>query len=217
MIPLKDENPTHSFPVLTLGLIGLNCYVFFYGLTQYASPEILYINYGLVPVHLIQSPVSAAPTLFSSMFLHAGWMHLAGNMLYLWIFGNNIEDHLGKIRFLMFYFACGIVAALGHIGTNLGSPIPMVGASGAISGILGAYLVLYPYARIRTLIFLGFFITVIRVPAVILLLLWIGIQVGSGLMEPGEGGGVAWFAHVGGFIAGMIFILPFRKPRYYLL
>jgi membrane associated rhomboid family serine protease len=146
------------------------------------------------------------------MFLHSGIGHLAGNMLYLWIFGNNIEDFLGRVRFVIFYLICGTLASMGHILTDLQSDIPMVGASGAISGILGAYLVLYPFARVKTLIFLGFLITIIRVPAIILLLIWILIQVFSGVMA-GDGS-VAWFAHIGGFISGMLLILPFQKIKH---
>ena len=133
-------------------------------------------------------------------------------MLYMWIFGNNIEDVLGKFRFIIFYLLCGTLAALCHISTDLHSEIPMVGASGAISGILGAYLILFPYAKVKTLIFLGFFITIIRIPAIVLLVIWMVIQVSSGIIA--SDGGVAWFAHIGGFIAGMLFILPFRSLKH---
>tara|TARA_B110000881_G_scaffold49294_1_gene41573 strand:+ start:1241 stop:1681 length:441 start_codon:yes stop_codon:yes gene_type:complete len=146
------------------------------------------------------------------MFLHSGIGHLAGNMLYLWIFGNNIEDFLGRVRFVIFYLICGTLASMGHILTDLQSNIPMVGASGAISGILGAYLVLFPFARVKTLVFLGFLITIIRVPAIILLLIWILIQIFSGVIA-GDGS-VAWFAHIGGFISGMLLILPFQKIKH---
>ena len=145
------------------------------------------------------------------MFLHAGIGHLVGNMLYLWIFGNNIEDVLGKFRFILFYFICGTIAALGHIATDMDSQIPMVGASGAISGILGAYLILFPFARIKTFVFLGIFWTITRVPAIALLLICIGLQILNSL-EPGAGG-TAWFAHIGGFIAGVLLILPFKHIR----
>ena len=146
------------------------------------------------------------------MFLHAGFLHLAGNMLYLWIFGNNIEDILRKFRFILFYLVCGTIAALGHVATDFNSVIPMVGASGAVSGILGAYLVLFPFARIKTLVFLFIFVTIIRVPALFLLGLWVLIQVGNAMAQSG-GAGVAWFAHIGGFLAGMLLILPFRRMR----
>ncbi len=143
------------------------------------------------------------------MFLHAGVWHLGGNMLYLWIFGNNIEDILGKFRFVLFYFVCGTLAAFGHIATDLDSKIPMVGASGAISGILGAYLILFPFAKIRTFIFLGFFWTIARIPAVLLLLFWVGLQIWNSTSS--ETGGTAWFAHIGGFVAGVLLILPFKS------
>ena len=146
------------------------------------------------------------------MFLHAGFLHLAGNMLYLWIFGNNIEDILRKFRFILFYLVCGTIAALGHVATDFNSVIPMVGASGAVSGILGAYLVLFPFARIKTLVFLFIFVTIIRVPALFLLGLWVLIQVGNAMAQSG-GAGVAWFAHIVGFLAGMLLILPFRRMR----
>jgi membrane associated rhomboid family serine protease len=143
------------------------------------------------------------------MFLHAGIWHLVGNMLYLWIFGNNIEDVLGKFRFVLFYFVCGTLAAFGHIATDLDSDIPMVGASGAISGILGAYLILFPFAKIRTFIFLGFFWTIARIPAILLLLFWVGLQIWNSASS--EAGGIAWFAHIGGFVAGVLLILPFKN------
>jgi membrane associated rhomboid family serine protease len=211
MIPLKDENPTHSFPLFTIILIVSNIFIFLY---QVSLPghSTIFESYGLIPVHLLESPVSAYPTIYSSMFLHSGLGHLAGNMLYMWIFGNNIEDVLGKFRFIIFYLLCGTLAALCHISTDLHSEVPMVGASGAISGILGAYLIQFPYAKVKTLIFLGFFITIIRIPAIVLLVIWMVIQVSSGIIA--SDGGVAWFAHIGGFIAGMLFILPFRSLKH---
>jgi membrane associated rhomboid family serine protease len=144
------------------------------------------------------------------MFMHAGLMHLAGNMLFLWIFGNNIEDELGKIRFITFYLLCGVIAALGHVFMDTGSEIPMVGASGAISGVLGAYLMLFPKAKVKTLVFLGILITIVRIPAAFLLIFWLGIQIYSNMASGNVGGGVAWMAHIGGFAAGMILILPFK-------
>ncbi len=211
MIPLHDENPTNSRPVLTVSLIAINVLVYINNLSMPGQMASVYANYGLVPAHLIHSPVSNYPNIFSSMFLHSGFMHLAGNMLYLWIFGNNIEDALGKFKFILFYLACGVLAAFGHIATDFNSQIPMVGASGAISGILGAYLVLYPFAKIKTLVFLGIFIAFIRIPAIILLGIWMGLQIWSGMAISAEGGGVAWFAHIGGFLAGMILIKPFKS------
>ena len=214
MIPLGDDIPTRNFPLITLLAIGVNVWVYF--ITFFSAtvpPDMVFNQYGLVPYNLINSPVTEYPAIYSSMFLHAGFWHLAGNMLYLWIFGNNIEDVLGKFRFILFYLVCGTIAALGHIATEPSSVIPMVGASGAVSGVLGAYLVLFPFARVKTLIFIVIFITVIRIPAVVLLGLWIALQVLNGIAVSGGAPGVAWFAHIGGFLAGMILILPFRKMR----
>ena len=176
------------------------------------GPFTTFETFGLIPAHLMASPINAYPTIYSSMFLHSGIGHLAVNMLFLWIFGNNIEVVLGRCRFVIFYLVCGTLASMGHILTDLQSDIPMVGASGAISGILGAYLVLFPFARVKTLVFLGFLITIVRVPAIILLIIWMLIQVFSGVVA-GDGG-VAWFAHIGGFIAGMILILPFQDIKH---
>ena len=211
MIPLKGENPTKNFPAFTLLFLILNIIVFIYGINLPIHPSVLYDNYALIPYELVRHPIKSYPTLYTSMFLHAGIGHLVGNMLYLWIFGNNIEDVLGKFRFILFYFICGTIAALGHIATDMESQIPMVGASGAISGILGAYLILFPFARIKTFVFLGVFWTIARVPAIALLLIWIGLQILNSL-EPGAGG-TAWFAHIGGFIAGVLLILPFKHIR----
>ena len=211
MIPLKDENLTKNFPVVTLLFLLLNLSVFVYGFNLPVHPSVLYADYALIPYQLVHSPVSAYPTVYTSMFLHAGIWHLGGNMLYLWIFGNNIEDVLGKFRFILFYFVCGTIAALGHIATDMNSQIPMVGASGAISGILGAYLILFPFARIKTFIFLGFFWTIARIPAIVLLLFWIGLQIWNSAST--GAGGTAWFAHIGGFIAGVLLILPFKHIR----
>ncbi len=211
MIPLKDENPTKNVPHLTIFLIVANTIIFLYQISQPMGSFMIFESYGLTPAHLMETPVSAYPTIYSAMFLHSGIAHLASNMLYLWIFGNNIEDVLGKFRFILFYLVCGTLASMGHIATDLHSDIPMVGASGAISGILGAYLVLFPYARVKTLVFLGFLITIVRIPAIILLVIWMLIQVFSGVAAGDSG--VAWFAHIGGFVAGMILVLPFRNMK----
>ena len=208
MIPLKDENPTGNFPFLTLLFIVLNIGVFIYGINLPVHPNVLYAQYALVPAQLMNNPLSVYPTIYTSMFIHSGIWHLGGNMLYLWIFGNNIEDVLGKTRFLLFYFVCGTIAAFGHIATDLDSKIPMVGASGAISGILGGYLILFPFVKIRTFVFLGFFWTIARIPAILLLLLWVVLQILSSVSP--EAGGTAWFAHIGGFVAGVLLILPFK-------
>ena len=211
MIPLKSENPTKKFPVFTLLFLTLNIIIFIYGINLPINPSVLYENYALIPYELVHHPVKTYPTLYTSMFLHAGIGHLGGNMLYLWIFGNNIEDVLGKFRFTLFYFICGTIAALGHIATDMDSQIPMIGASGAISGILGAYLMLFPFARIKTFIFLGIFWTIARIPSIVLLIIWIVLQILNSLAT--DSGGTAWFAHIGGFISGVLLILPFKHIR----
>ena len=211
MIPLKSENPTKNFPVFTLLFLTLNLIIFIYGINLPIDPSVLYENYALIPYELVHHPVKTYPTLYTSMFLHAGIGHLGGNMLYLWIFGNNIEDVLGKFRFILFYFICGTIAALGHIATDMDSQIPMIGASGAISGILGAYLMLFPFARIKTFIFLGIFWTIARIPSIVLLIIWIVLQILNSLAT--DSGGTAWFAHIGGFISGVLLILPFKYIR----
>ena len=161
---------------------------------------------ALVPVPL---------TILTAMFMHGGWIHLLSNMLYLWIFGDNIEDRLGHLRYLSFYVLCGLIASLFHIFTNLNSQVPSLGASGAIAGVMGAYMVLFPKARIRTLLILVVFIQVVRIPAIIVLGYWILIQVLSGFAEFGSrtGSGIAWFAHIGGFVAGFVLITIMRKRR----
>ena len=163
-------------------------------------------NFGLVPSDIYIYKI------FSSMFLHGGWMHLIGNMAYLWIFGNNIEDYLGHIKFLIFYLFCGICATLIHVFSDASSVIPVVGASGAISGILGAYLILYPRAKVRLLVFIGI-VTILRVRASLVLIFWFIYQFLSVLKSSGEGGGVAWWAHIGGFIAGILIIFLLGKKK----
>jgi membrane associated rhomboid family serine protease len=160
-------------------------------------------------------PIHPALTLFTSMFMHGGLFHIFGNMLYLWIFGNNIEDRLGHFRFIFFYLFCGIAAAMSHALVAPSSTVPMIGASGAISGVLGAYLLLFPYARIHTIIFLGFFVQTIRIPALIVIGFWAIIQLLSGLTAQGiqSQGGIAWFAHVGGFVAGLVTIKLWQPRR----
>ncbi len=223
MIPLRDDNPVEITPVVTVGMIVACALVFLYqamlGLRggeafvyQYGAIPAVVFAYAELPVEL--GAVSPYGSLVTSMFLHGGWMHLIGNMLYLWIFGNNIEDVMGHGRFLIFYGLCGIVAALSHAAIEPQSIIPMVGASGAISGVLGAYLLLYPRAKVLVLIPLGFFSQMIYVPAALVLGLWFVMQVLSGGFSLGaEGGGVAFFAHIGGFLAGMVFVGLFKYPH----
>lgn len=220
MIPLKDNNPTKSFPFVTIILIAVNAIVFFYQLSlNDVSGKAFVFTYGAIPYELMNSinlpltpyiPNSA--TVFTSMFLHGGLFHLGGNMLYLWIFGNNIEDSMGHIKFIVFYLICGIAAVFAHTVVNPGSKIPMIGASGAIGGVLGAYILLFPRARVLTLIPLVFFIRIIEIPALIVIGLWIVIQFLSGAMSVGAaGGGIAYFAHIGGFLSGFALIALFKK------
>ncbi len=211
MLPFHDENPTKNFPLFTVGLIALNTFIFFWEVSNPGAQANLIYQYGMIPYDVINHPIETYPTVFSAMFLHSGLGHLLGNMLYLWVFGNNIEDTLGKLFFVLFYFLCGFFAAFSHVLADLDSQIPMVGASGAISGILGAYVVLFPKAKVKTLIFLGFFITIARIPAAYLLLFWIGLQIFNNMMAGSGGGGVAWLAHIGGFFAGMLLIMPFKS------
>jgi len=219
MIPLRDENPTYTTPVVTYALIAANILVFLYWLALGGSRGPV-MGLAMVPREittgediLANSPHPLWITIFTSMFMHGGVLHIAGNMLYLWIFGNNIEDTLGHFRFLVFYLLCGVGAALTHIASAPLSTVPTVGASGAIAGVLGAYLVLYPDARIITLIFLGFFITTAAIPAVILLGYWFLIQLLSAQLQPPALGGVAYWAHVGGFVTGIILIFMFGGRR----
>jgi membrane associated rhomboid family serine protease len=215
-VPLKDENPTLKFPIITIILILANCLIFFY---QVISPQGLsyqVLRFGIIPYEITHSEIEAGvPRIFwpfsliTGMFLHGSLWHLLGNMLYLWIFGNNVEEFLGPIRFLLFYLACGLAASLLQVAFSPNSKVPMIGASGAIAGLLGAYLILYPTARVKTLIFLVFYITIISVPAWIILSLWFVLQ----LANVGLGGGVAWFAHVGGFLAGAALVLSRKKKR----
>ena len=210
MIPLKDENPSRSVPFITLLLIAANLAVFAYELTlPPAGLRGLILDLGAVPAsfgfHQTSPSLPAGLpwlTLVTSMFLHGGFLHIGGNMLYLWIFGDNVEDTLGHVRFLVFYLFCGIAASLLQIAVLPSSPVPLVGASGAIAGILGAYAILFPSARIRTLVFFIFFIRIVPIPALIVLGIWFLMQVLS--VPSSERSGVAFFAHVGGFLVGML-------------
>ncbi|MBI4381054.1 MAG: rhomboid family intramembrane serine protease [candidate division NC10 bacterium] len=219
MIPLRDNIPSSRTPIITVGLIVINVLVYLNQLTlpPRAAVRFVYL-YGLIPFEitegqlLIQHPVPLYGTILTSMFVHGGLFHLAGNMLYLWIFGDNVEDRLGRFRFLLFYLLSGLAAAAAQILSDPHSQIPMVGASGAISGVLGAYLLLYPHARVVTLVFFGWFVRVIEIRALIVLGFWIVVQLASGLLTWGaQVGGVAWFAHVGGFVAGLVMVIPLRR------
>ena len=219
MIPLHDDNPTEILPALTVAIIAA-CVLVFLWETSLGPERIEGAVYslGVIPAVLldrVQLPpelalVPPGATILTSMFLHGGFMHLAGNMLYLWIFGNNVEDAMGHVRFAVFYLVCGIAAVFGQVVQNPGSEVPMIGASGAISGILGAYLLLYPQARVLVLIPLGFVMQTVRLPAGWVLGFWFVAQLASSALSSGEAG-VAWFAHIGGFIAGMALIPIFKR------
>ena len=214
MFPLKDDNPTQTKPIVTIALIAICVCIFLYQFSLLHSENTFIINsFGMKPKELFLNPgFTNYSTIFSSMFLHGGFMHLIGNMLFLWIYGNNIEDAMGHIKFLLFYFVCGLAAALSQALVTPNSDIPMIGASGAVSGVLSAYLLLYPKARVSTLIFIFFFITVIRIPAGILILIWFATQlINANLTDPNSPG-VAWFAHIGGFLMGIL-LLPFSKEK----
>lgn len=220
MIPIRDDNPAHRPPIATVTLIAACVVVFLWQLSlDPRAQEAAVYSWGMIPAVLLGEArlpaelvrVPPAATLLTSMFLHGGWGHLLGNMLYLWIFGNNIEDRLGHGRFILFYVACGLAAAAAQILPEPGSRIPMIGASGAISGVLGAYMLLYPQARVLVLIPLGFMF-LHHVRAVWLLGVWFTLQIVSALAAPAGTGGVAWWAHVGGFVAGVALALPLRRP-----
>jgi membrane associated rhomboid family serine protease len=239
MIPLKDDLQSRSLPIVTVGLIGLNLLAFLYQLSLgldargpgAGAAEAFVREFGVIPCRVTGDCPAAVVraigdfphpwvTLVTSMFLHGGLFHIGGNMLYLWIFGNNVEDTLGHGRFLLFYLASGVAAAAGQIAISPGSHVPMIGASGAVSGVLGAYLLLFPYATILTLVTFGFFIRFLHVPALIVLGFWIVVQLFNGYFTfsaqaagRAESGGVAWFAHIGGFLAGMLLLFLLRSRR----
>jgi len=218
LIPIRDINPTERFPVVTVLLIGMNSVVFLYeALLDTQTEELFVASFALVPAKLFAhnggtgGTAYAGLTMVTSMFLHGGLFHLAGNMLYLWIFGNNVEDAMGRMRFVVFYLLCGLIAAYSHALANAASLIPMIGASGAVSGVLGAYLLLYPRAKVVTLMALGFYIRTVEVPAMFVLGFWFVIQFLNAFLHTGAGGGVAWYAHVGGFISGILMIGLFKR------
>jgi membrane associated rhomboid family serine protease len=209
MIPLRALIRLNSFPAVTLALIIVNSFVFLFeqALSPYGNDVIIH-RYALIPAALHPS------ALLTSMFLHGSWMHLIGNMWFLWVFGSRVEDALGGLKYLAYYLLCGVIAAAVHFTFNIGSPVPTIGASGAIAGIMGGFLLLYPRARIHTLIFIVIFITTIELPAVLLLAYWFLLQLLSGLASFGrfsfsDASGIAWFAHVGGFLAGMLLLTLF--------
>jgi len=218
MIPLRDDNPTRTFAFVTVAIIALNAVVFWHELTfpNAVRAGAFFERFALTPAEVAHAPSSHAYlTVLTSMFLHGGWLHIVGNMWFLWIFGNNIEDSVGHFRFVLFYLLCGIAAAAAQVAISPDSTTPMLGASGAISGVLGAYLLLFPRARVLVLFPIWIFWRVFEVPAVLMLIFWFGLQLISGLAVRGANvtGGVAFWAHVGGFIAGMLLIVPFKKRR----
>ncbi|RKO67643.1 rhomboid family intramembrane serine protease [Desulfofundulus salinus] len=221
MIPLRDSIRPRRRPFVNWLLILINLWVFFFkelGLSQAQLSELFY-NLGVIPArvtHALQTGAPLEPLLIpfiTAMFLHGGWVHLGGNMLYLWIFGDNVEDRLGHFRFLLFYLLCGVVGSLAHVLANPASPVPVIGASGAIAGVLGGYFVTFRHSRILALVPVFFFLTLMEVPAVIFLALWFVIQLFNGAASlGGVVNPVAWWAHVGGFIAGMI-LMKLLTPR----
>jgi membrane associated rhomboid family serine protease len=215
MLPLRDHNPRHITPWVTYLLLIANLAIF---ILELIIGEAFIVEWSFIPARFLENPLGQIPTLFTSMFMHAGWLHLLGNMLYLWIFGDNIEDRLGHVRFIIFYLICGLVATSSHLLFNLNSPIPSLGASGAIAGVLGAYIVMFPGARVRVL--LGLFI--IPLPAFVVIGGWIFLQLfyGVGSLTGPTDTSIAYMAHIGGFFAGLIMAIIFktvnkRKTRSY--
>ena len=208
MIPLRDTIPSRTFPVVNFTIIAANVLVFFYELSLGSRFEAFLYSYGLVPRDFVLA------SLVTSMFLHGGWLHLLGNMLYLYIFGDNVEDRLGHVRYLVFYLLCGVAAGAAQAWTSPHSGLPMVGASGAIAGVSGAYFLFFPTSRVVTLVPIFIFLQVVEVPAVFFLAIWFIWQFLSGVATLGERsgmGGVAFWAHVGGFLAGMILAPALRQ------
>jgi membrane associated rhomboid family serine protease len=231
MIPLKDDVPSETVPYMTIGLVGLNMLVFLYQASigmggDPKAAEAFVFEFGATPCRITGAcPVpgdfpSPIATIFTSMFLHGGLLHVGGNMLYLWIFGDNVEDTLGHWRFAVLYLIAGVAAAFTQIATSPRSSVPMIGASGAVSGVLGSYILLFPHANVHMLVVFGFFARIVRWPAMIVLGFWIVIQFLSGMLTfssaawgGGEAGGTAWFAHIGGFLAGMALLFLMRPRR----
>ncbi len=229
MIPIRDLNPTRRTPIATWTLIGVNVLVFVWGLgLGQTEAEVMVMRFGVIPDVIVHGhwgvtratggASGAWITPLTSMFLHGGVLHLGSNMLFLHVFGDNVEDVLGRVRYLLFYLLCGVGAVVGHLLVDSNSMVPMIGASGAISGVLAGYMTLFPHARVVTLVPIFIFIRFIEVPAGIFIVLWFVLQLVLGYLSLGiiaEGtGGVAWFAHIGGFLAGLVFIrVLYRKPR----
>ncbi len=223
MIPLRDNIPSRRFPLMNLLLIAVNFLVFFHELSL--GKRALYasiMTYGVVPAHLLEAVAHPSPTsgqvyatLVTAQFLHGGWLHIVGNMLFLWVFGDNVEDRMGRLRYLVFYLLVGALANLVFALAQPGSLLPTIGASGAIAGVLGAYLVAYPRARVMTLVILVVFVTIVQLPAWVFLLYWFFLQVTSGFASlsatAAQASGVAWWAHIGGFVFGAALIPLFQQ------
>lgn len=222
MIPLRDSTPSSTFPIVNISIIIINAAAFFYKLYLGPQWDALLQNYALIPAKffnlLENNPTNVTGMVvpfFTSIFMHGGWMHFIGNMWFLWIFGDNVEDSMGRGRYIIFYLLTGLGASIVHAMFNVDSNLPTVGASGAISGVMGAYMILYPRGKVLTLIPF-FFLLMVNIPALVFILIWIGIQIVQGVVSlglPGHVGGVAWWAHIGGFIIGALLIFLFRKPR----
>jgi membrane associated rhomboid family serine protease len=222
MIPLRDRNPSGTFPIVTVSIIILNVLIFLFELSLGRRLDSFLFQFGIVPIKVYYSTDIPGSTIFNTylpflsfMFLHGGFIHLIGNMWYLWIFGDNIEDRLGRFKFIIFYLVCGIGSAFIHVYFNSQSGIPCVGASGAIAGVLGAYMVTFPRARVLVLVPLFLFWEMLELPAIIILGFWFLIQFFSGTaaISSSHGGGVAWWAHIGGFVIGIVLIKIFPKSR----
>lgn len=207
MIPIRDQIPTRRVPVVTYLLIALNIIVFIFQYLAGPNQEELVYQFALIPANFQNGiTITNIMDIFTSMFMHGGWAHLGGNMLYLWIFGDNVEDSMGSVKFLLFYLAGGFIASVTHILSNPGSSVPTVGASGAIAAVLGAYLILYPSSRVLTFIPIGFFMRLTAIPASIVLGFWFILQLFNGVLALGAAdvGGVAFWAHIGGFVTGLL-------------
>jgi membrane associated rhomboid family serine protease len=226
MFPLRDNIRARSYPVVNITLIVMNCVFFVVELLAGRDFELLVYRFGVIPARFsggeIPPEIAIIPaslTLISSMFLHGGWLHLIGNMVFLYVFGDNVEDRMGKLKYFLFYLLCGIVAGVSQILVSPSSIIPSIGASGAIAGVLGAYFTLYPRARVATIVFLGFFIRIIDLPAIAFLGFWFVMQFFSGAYALALGaagrGGVAWWAHIGGFLAGLLLVHLFKGRQRY--
>ncbi|MCC6519620.1 MAG: rhomboid family intramembrane serine protease [Tabrizicola sp.] len=213
MFPIRDHNPSGQTPYVTFTLIAINVLVFLWYFTSLSEwdTQRLFLAWGLVPARLMSG--EGLETVVTSMFLHAGWMHLGGNMLFLWIFGDNLEEEMGHLGFLIFYLVCGAAAGLAQALPDPGALTPMVGASGAIAGVMGGYLLLFPKARVDVLFIFIIFFRIFAIPAWIVLGIWLALQIFSGVATPTDAGGVAYWAHVGGFVAGLVLTLPAWRRR----